>query len=105
MRDVHCPHCNATNRRPKCGSCQKEIADPAAIEFAWTLYEHRRHVGIALIITALAFVLWRPWETYYYFISPTNISECREQAARAARSKEAMWVLISVCNTKFPGKP
>jgi len=32
MREVHCPQCNATNRRLKCGSCQKEIADPPAIE-------------------------------------------------------------------------
>ena len=106
MREVHCPYCNATNRRPKCGNCQKEIADPPAIEFAWKLYEHRRYlryVGMAVAITAMAVVLWRPWETFYFF-SPTNVAECREQAARTARSNDAMRVLISLCYLKFPGK-
>jgi hypothetical protein len=101
MRDVHCPHCNATNRRPKCGSCQKEIADPSAIEFAWKVYEHRRHLryaGIAFLVMGVVLVLWRPWE-------PTNVAECREQAARIARSNDAMRVLISLCYSKFPSKP
>jgi hypothetical protein len=44
MREVHCLYCNATNRRPKCGKCQKEIADPAAI---WKLYEQRRYLRYA----------------------------------------------------------
>ena len=101
MRDVHCPHCNATNRRPKCGSCQKEIADPPAIEFAWKIYEHRRYVGLASAIVVLTLVLWRPWEATYFF-SPANVSECREQAARTARSKEAMFVLLGLCHSKFP---
>jgi hypothetical protein len=107
MREVHCPHCNAVNRRPKCGSCQKEIPDPAAIELAWKLYEHRgylRYAGIAFLVVAVALVLWRPWETFYFF-SPTNVAECREQAARTARSNDAMHVLISLCYSKFPSKP
>jgi len=37
-----------------------------------------------------------------YFFSPANVSECREQAARTARSNDAMRVLISVCYSKFP---
>ena len=104
MREVHCPHCNATNRRPKCGNCQKEVADPAAIEFAWKLYEQRRYlryIGIAFLIMAVAIVLWRPWETFYFF-SPTNVAECREQAARTARSNDAMRVLIRCCNGPRP---
>ena len=101
MRAVHCLHCKAINRRPKCGSCHQQITDPAAIEFAWKLYEQRRYVGIALVVTVLALILWRPWETFYLF-SPTDFSECREQAARTGRSKEAMWVLIDICRTKFP---
>ncbi len=106
MREVHCPHCNATNRRPKCGSCQKEIADPATIEFAWKLYEYRRYgryVGIAFIVAALAVVLWRPWETFYFF-SPSNVSECREHAARTAKSDAAMRVLIGECSSKSYSK-
>jgi hypothetical protein len=104
MREVHCPHCNAVNRRPKCGSCQKEIPDPAAIELAWKLYEHRRYAGITFLVVAVALVLWRPWETFYFF-SPTSAAECREQAARTARSNDAMRVLISLCYSKFPSKP
>src|SRR5216684_1772519 len=106
MREVHCPHCNATNRRPKCGSCQKEIADPTTIEFAWKLYEDRRcgkFVGIAFIVAVLGVVLWRPWETCSFF-SPTNVSECRKQAARTAKSDAAMRVLIGECSSKFYSK-
>ncbi len=106
MREVHCPHCNATNRRPKCGSCQKEIADPTTIEFAWKLYEYRRcgkYVGIAFIVAVLGVVLWRPWETFSFF-SPTNVSECRKQAARTAKSDAAMRVLIGECSSKFYSK-
>jgi hypothetical protein len=97
MREVHCPHCNATNRRPKCGSCQKEIADPPAIVLVWKLYEHRRVVGIASLIVALVL--------FFYPFYPANISDCREQAARNARSNDAMRVLINLCNDKFPTKP
>jgi hypothetical protein len=104
MREVHCPHCNAINRRPKCGGCQKEIADPPAIALVWKLYQHRKIVGIASTIVVLSLFLWRPWETYYFFY-PTNLSECREQAARTARSSDAMRVLISLCSGKFPNNP
>ena len=99
MHEVHCPHCKVVNRRPKCGSCQKEIADPPAIEFAWKLYEYRktlRYFAVGLGITALLLVIWRPWG-----FSPTNRLECREQAARTARTNEAMHVLISACYSKF----
>jgi hypothetical protein len=104
MREVHCPHCNATNRRPKCGSCQKEIADPPAVALVWKLYQRRKIVGVASGIVALAIFLWRPWETFHFFY-PANVSECREQAARTARSNDAMRVLINLCYDKFPSKP
>jgi hypothetical protein len=63
MREVHCPHCNATNRRPKCGGCQKEIADPPAIAFVWKLYQHRKILGfydrcvIAVLVAAVGNLL------------------------------------------------
>jgi hypothetical protein len=104
MREVQCLHCNATNRRPKCGSCQKEIADPPAVALAWKLHQHRKVVGIASIIVVLALLLWWPWETVYFFY-PANISDCRAQAARTARTNDALRVLIGVCNDKFPSKP
>jgi len=107
MHEVHCPHCNATNRRPKCGSCQKEIADPPAIEFAWKLYEHRRYgsyIGVAVIIAVVAGALWRPWENSFFFSSPTNYVECQEQAARTAKSAAALRVLLSVYYSKFPSR-
>src|SRR5215831_5998864 len=100
MHEVHCPHCKAVNRRPKCGSCQKEIADPPAIEFAWKLYEYRktlRYIAVGLGIMALLLAIWRP----IYFFAPTNRLECREQAARTARSNEAMRVLLIACQSKF----
>src|ERR1700738_2509874 len=98
MRTIQRSHCNATNRRPKCGSCQKEIEDPPAIKLAWMLYDRRKYVGIAFLVSVLAIVVWRPWE-------PTNLSECREQAARTARSNDAMRILLNVCNSKFRDTP
>jgi hypothetical protein len=98
MREVHCPHCAAKNRRPRCGRCEKEIADPTAIEFAWKIYEHRRYVGIAAIVSVLAIIVWG---SSFYIFSPADIEECREQAARTARSNDAMRILIGVCNSRF----
>jgi hypothetical protein len=98
MREVRCPHCDATNRRPRCGRCEKELEDPAAFKIAWKLYEHRLYVGIAGIVVALAITLWSP---SIYIFSPSNFDECREQAARTARSNDAMRILIGVCSSKF----
>jgi hypothetical protein len=100
MREVHCPHCNATNRRPKCGSCRAEIADPPAIEFAWALYDRRTVVGIALGATALFLI---SWPTFCY-IYPATSADCEEQAARSARSNDAMRVLLRLCYEKFPSQ-
>jgi hypothetical protein len=47
--------------------------------------------------------LWRPWESLLF--GPTNYSECRQQAARHARSNAAMFVLLSECSSKFLNKP
>jgi hypothetical protein len=98
MREVHCPHCDAINRRPRCGRCEKEIDDPATIRFAWKLYENRLYVGIAGVALALAVTLWEP---SLYIFQPANFDECREQAARTSRSNDAMRVLIDVCRSKF----
>src|SRR5215467_2935491 len=95
MRIVQCPQCQAKNRRPKCGACDREIADPPVIHFAWALYDRRKSVGIAFLISMLALFLLRPWD-------PANLSECREQAARTARSNDAMHILLNLCSSKFP---
>jgi hypothetical protein len=96
MREVRCPHCNVTNRRPKCGSCQKEIVDPPAVELVWKLYEHRKVVAVTSVLLAL---------TAFYLLYPGDISDCREQAARTARTNDALHILIRVCNDKFPSHP
>jgi len=74
------------------------------IALSWKLYEHRRFIGIACLTVALALILWRPWEGVYFF-APTNYQDCKEQAARTARSNEAMRALIGVCYSKFSSKP
>ena len=104
MREVHCPNCNATNRRPKCGNCQKEIADPPEITLAWKVYQHRTAAGVASAIVLLVLIFWRPLDSFYFF-DPANSSECEERAARSARSNDAMRVLLRLCYEKFPGKP
>lgn len=101
MREVHCRHCKATNRRPKCGSCQKEIADPPAIALVWKLYQHRKFVRLAstfVVVTILS------WEAFYYFY-PATSADCQEQAARSARSNDALRVLLRLCYERFPSKP
>jgi hypothetical protein len=49
---------------------------------------------LRFLIALLAIVVRRPWD-------PTNLSECRERAARTARSNDAMRVLLDVCNSQF----
>ena len=74
MREVHCPHCNAKNRRPRCGRCEKEIEDPPAIKFAWKLYRHRLYVGIAGVVAALTITLWGP---FLIIFPPANIDHAK----------------------------
>jgi len=99
MRQVHCPHCNATNRRPQCGSCQKEIADPPGIALVWKLYRHRKVVGTASAILALTLLLWRLLGDLLLFLSGQLFG------LRSARSNDAMRVLMRLCYEKFPSKP
>ena len=99
MRKIVCPHCHTENRRPRCGNCQGAITEPPAIEFAWLLYDNRKRLAIAGGMTLLVLSLWRPLESLLF--GPTDYSECRQQAARTARSNAAMYVLLSDCASKF----
>jgi hypothetical protein len=103
MRKIICPHCHTENRRPRCGNCQGAIPEPSAIELAWILYDNRKRLAIAGGLAMLVLGLWRPWESLLF--GPTNYSECRQQAARHARSNAAMFVLLSECSSKFLNKP
>jgi hypothetical protein len=58
----------------------------------------RIHLIYGAIIVALIAYLFAP-------ASPQTFLECRENAARTAKSKEAMYVLIGVCRERFPEKP
>lgn len=102
MREITCPHCQAKNRRPKCGSCRTEIPEPMAIKFAWTLYDGRKPLALIGVLSLIVLGLWRPWESFYF--APTNYSECRKDVARTARSNAAMHVLLSECSSKFGDK-
>jgi hypothetical protein len=71
------------------------------VRFSWWLHQHRKDKR--LIYPAIIAVLIAG-----YFVAtgnpygPRNRSECREEAARTAKSKEAMAVLLGLCNSKFP---
>jgi hypothetical protein len=100
MRKIICPHCHAKNRRPKCGSCQSEIPEPQAIEFAWRLYEYRKQLAIAGIVTWVVFGLWRPWE----FLLPWANQLFRVQRAcgshRAIRCRDVRTIVsmrVEIC--------
>ena len=102
MREYRCPKCDTVNRLlPKCGKCQADIAEPAMIRMSWWLYQHRKDKRLifpAIITVSIAgyfLVAGKPF-------APHNRAECREEAARVAKSKEAMAVLLNLCNSKFP---
>jgi hypothetical protein len=102
MREYRCSNCDTVNRlAPKCGKCQADIAEPAMIRASWWVYEHRKDKRV--IFPAIIAVLIAG---YFLAVSasfaPRNLSECREQAARSAKSKEAMFVLLGLCSSKFP---
>src|SRR5258708_13900921 len=60
--------------------------------------EYMSSIRIHLVYIAIIAVL----AAGYYLTKPRNFTECREEAARNAKSKEAMFVLIDVCRAKFP---
>jgi hypothetical protein len=60
-------------------------------------------VWFALIVAAaaVAAVAVSQWDKIF---SPKDYEECAESAAKQARSKEALSILISSCDTKFVGR-
>lgn len=93
---VECPNCGAKNRKPRCGSCQAEIADPIPVKIAWWLYGKRKDVGGWITVGALLVAI-----AAWYLRGPSDLTECREQAARTARSNDAMRILLGICNSRF----
>jgi hypothetical protein len=57
-------------------------------------------IWFALIVAAAAIAVSQ-WDKIF---SPKDYEECAESAAKQARSKEALSVLISSCDTKFVGR-
>lgn len=105
MREVHCQNCKTINRlAPKCGNCQAEISEPRLIRSAWWLYDHRKDDHLVYLAVAVALSAGYFAATGWPF-SPHSSEECREDAARSARSNEAMSVLLGLCGSKFPAKP
>lgn len=98
--EMVCPHCQARNRRPKCGSCHEEIpatSDPLLVKWARKIHENQRNALRWLLFglagTTVVLVAWHPWET--------TLAECRGDAARSGRSIQAMHVLLDICEEKF----
>lgn len=105
MREVHCQNCKTVNRlAPKCGKCQSEIDEPKLIRAAWWLYGRPKDGGLVYLAIAVALSAGYFAATGWPF-SPHNSEECEEEAARSAKSKEAMSVLLNLCESKFPAKP
>ena len=51
----------------------------------------------AVAISAIAVTKWHPF-------APKDYEECAERAARDAKSKDALSVLVSVCRSNFAGR-
>jgi hypothetical protein len=59
---------------------------------------NRRYVVWSALIIAVAMIAVFRWDSFF---SPRDYEECSENAARTAKSKDALSVLISTCNSKF----
>lgn len=97
-----CPHCQARNRRPKCGSCHEDlptISDPPLVSWARKIHENQWNALRWLLLGSAAavaiFLAGKPWES-------KSLTECQDDAARSGRSREAMHVLLNLCDEKFP---
>jgi hypothetical protein len=44
------------------------------------------------------------WQSGWTPFSPKDYEECTESAAKSAKSKEALAILVSSCNSKFVGR-
>jgi hypothetical protein len=77
------------------------LKQPAMIRISWWVYEHCKDKRliypaiITVLITGYFLATGNPF-------APHNLAECREEAARSAKSREAMHVLLNLCNSKFP---
>lgn len=102
LEGIRCDHCDAVNRRPVCGRCRSELVEPLFIKVAWLVFHFRKQLYLVFAVAGVCIYMWTPWEL---FQSPRNYVECKERAARTARSNAAMYVLISNCSARFPQSP
>src|SRR5690349_18005891 len=65
------------------------------------LFSMRFSVFIALLAVAAVVLVWRSGWTPF---PPRDYEECAENAAKSAKSKEALGVLVSSCASKFVGR-
>ena len=65
-------------------------------------------LAVGLAIWALAGVQWGSSSTlnaqWWNPFAPSDYEECAEKAARDAKSKAALDILLNACDTKFPGR-
>ena len=99
---IRCKHCQTVNRKPVCGRCRTELIEPLFIRGAWQVFRYRKKLSFAAAAAVCAAYLWAPWEILQ---RPRTYVECKEHAARTARTNAAMYVLISNCSARFPQPP
>lgn len=61
----------------------------------------------AIVAGALCILLYSDkgvWAQWWNPFGPKDYEECSENAAREAKSREALRVLLSACDSKFPGR-
>jgi hypothetical protein len=61
-----------------------------------------RPVAVAVILTLASAPAHADWWSWLF--GPKDYEDCAESAARDAKSKEALNVLLFSCNSKFPGR-
>lgn len=105
--EIRCQNCQKINYlRPPCAYCKHDlveakITDPKIVEMSWWLYRHRRDMRVIYPAVLAALLVGYLIATGSPF-APRSHQECMEDAARSAKSVQAMRVLIDLCNSKFP---
>jgi hypothetical protein len=61
-------------------------------------------LGATVLIVATAAITAIVLSKWDNLFPPTDYEECAERAAKTAKSKDALAILVSTCNSKFVGR-
>jgi hypothetical protein len=94
------PACHLLAGRPPFSSHPRRIALPAGRRVQWL----KRFLAALAIMYSIFLGGTSAYAQWWNPFAPKDYEDCSESAARDARSKEALSVLLASCESKFPGR-